>query len=257
MNNSLPFEKKYICVVSASQSFLLNGFVNKLDEVGYPGIPMEPIKGVLDDFPLPLCGVAFFVDSELLSSMKGISYFKEYCQANRLPIFLIGAPADISLIEEKIPSSLIKGTFMRPIDMNKIVVAISSYVSYHTTGSDKRTILVVDDSGTFLRTVKSYFENDYQVVPASSAAMAMDWLSGNCPDLILLDYEMPDTDGKSFFERLRGDSEYRKIPVIFLTATNDAVLVNEVVSLHPAGYLLKTVSAEVIIKYVNEYFERE
>jgi CheY-like chemotaxis protein len=41
------------------------------------------------------------------------------------------------------------------------------------------------------------------------------------PDLILLDLMMPDMDGLQVCRRLRSDPESQRIPIIFLTASNE------------------------------------
>ncbi len=51
----------------------------------------------------------------------------------------------------------------------------------------------------------------------SDAKAAMDQLSRQQPDLILLDQNMPGESGASFLRRLRGSKKFRDIPVIMLT----------------------------------------
>ena len=56
--------------------------------------------------------------------------------------------------------------------------------------SGKKRILVVDDNGTTLRTMKAMLEDQYEVSIAVSGAQAMTSIGKKRPDLILLDYEM-------------------------------------------------------------------
>ena len=107
--------------------------------------------------------------------------------------------------------------------------------------SSKKRMLVVDDNGTALRTMKAMLEEDYEVAVAISGAQAMTSIGKKRPDLILLDYEMPVCDGKMTLEMIRADEDMKDIPVIFLTAVNDKANIEAVLKLKPAGYFLKPV----------------
>ena len=103
----------------------------------------------------------------------------------------------------------------------------------------KKRILVVDDNGTTLRTMKAMLEEHYEVAVAISGAQAMTSIGKKRPDLILLDYEMPVCDGRMTLEMIRADEDLKDIPVIFLTAVNDRANIEAVLKLKPAGYFLK------------------
>lgn len=111
----------------------------------------------------------------------------------------------------------------------------------------KKRILVVDDNGTALRTMKAMLEEYYEVAIAISGAQAMTSIGKKRPDLILLDYEMPVCDGKMTLEMIRSDEEMRDIPVIFLTAVNDRANIEAVLRLNPAGYFLKPAVKERLL----------
>lgn len=108
-----------------------------------------------------------------------------------------------------------------------------------TEDAGKKRILVVDDNGTMLRTMKVMLEDRYEIAVAISGAQAMTSIGKQRPDLILLDYEMPVCDGRMTLEMIRADEEMKDIPVIFLTAVNDRDNIEAVLKLKPAGYFLK------------------
>ena len=76
------------------------------------------------------------------------------------------------------------------------------------------------------------------------------------PDLILLDYDMPVCNGKQALELLRSGKSSADIPVIFLTARDDADSVKGVLALGPSGYLLKTLSHAEIRARIDGFFEK-
>ncbi len=114
----------------------------------------------------------------------------------------------------------------------------------------------MDDSGPQLRTVKGWLEAKYSVFLANSGAMAIKYLALNRPDLILLDYEMPVLDGKQMLEVLRAEVDFADIPVVFLTKRDDPESIINVKELKPDGYLLKSQEPDVIIKAIDDFFER-
>ena len=82
-------------------------------------------------------------------------------------------------------------------------------------------VLVVDDSGLNLRVAMNILKVQYEVSCANSGLAAFDVIKKRIPDLILLDYHMPQMDGFEFIVRLKEIEEYKDIPIIMLTADND------------------------------------
>ena len=118
--------------------------------------------------------------------------------------------------------------------------------------SGKKRILVVDDNGTALRTIKAMLEDTYEVALAISGAQAMTSIGKKRPDLILLDYEMPVCDGKMTLEMIRADEDLTSIPVVFLTAVNDRENIEAVLKLKPAGYFLKPPVKERLLQEIEK-----
>lgn len=118
--------------------------------------------------------------------------------------------------------------------------------------SNKKRVLVVDDNGTTLRTMKAMLEDYYEVSIAISGAQAMTSIGKKRPDLILLDYEMPVCDGRMTLEMIRADGEMKDIPVIFLTAVNDRANIEAVLKLKPAGYFLKPAVKDKLIAEIEK-----
>ena len=117
-------------------------------------------------------------------------------------------------------------------------------------------ILVVDDSGVMLQSMRELLEEEYDVSVANSGISAISSLALNRPDLILLDYEMPVCNGKQVLEMIRGEKDFADIAVIFLTGRVDKESVQKVVSLKPAGYLSKNLKPEEIKENVDKYFQQ-
>ena len=118
--------------------------------------------------------------------------------------------------------------------------------------SEKKCVLAVDDSGILLRSVKTMLERKYDVVVANSGMLAIKQAKKRIPDLILLDYEMPEWDGKRTLEEIRADEQLKDVPVVFLTAVADKAHIAAVLEMRPSGYLLKPIEQQVLIDTIEK-----
>ena len=88
-----------------------------------------------------------------------------------------------------------------------------------------KKIMIVDDLPQITYTVKYGLEkldSDYNVLRVESGIKCLELLENSqIPDIILLDIMMPDMNGWEVARKLREKLEWRKIPIIFLTATED------------------------------------
>ncbi len=134
---------------------------------------------------------------------------------------------------------------------------IKKYLKRNQSTS-KRKILVVDDSKIILQAMQELLEKDYDVAVASSAASAIQCITLNRPDLILLDYEMPICNGAQVLEMIRAEEGFADIPVIFLRGMAlDKDYVGKILALKPAGYLIKNQQIEEIKKGVDDFFRKK
>jgi len=116
---------------------------------------------------------------------------------------------------------------------------------------ERKNILLVDDSPITLRAIKKIIEPYYDVAVAISGAQAIKSIGKKCPDLIILDYEMPVCDGEQTLKMIRSDKQMQNIPVIFLTGVADKEHIEAVLKLKPAGYLLKPAPEEKLLEAIN------
>jgi len=80
-------------------------------------------------------------------------------------------------------------------------------------------ILAVDDDEPVLRSVKRVLENaGFTVRTASNGQEALDQITRERPDLVVLDIIMPGMDGLEVCRRIRADPFIARLPILFLTA---------------------------------------
>ncbi|MEL6495925.1 MAG: EAL domain-containing protein [Cyanobacteria bacterium J06623_7] len=81
-------------------------------------------------------------------------------------------------------------------------------------------ILIVDDKPDNLRLLsKTLTKEGYQVRCAINGAVALLTIRTKCPDLILLDVNMPDIDGFEICQQLKQSELTRDIPILFVSAS--------------------------------------
>lgn len=118
-------------------------------------------------------------------------------------------------------------------------------------GKGKKSILLVDDSGIYLRMLNGLLAEEYDVRMTTSGLKALSLIRESRPDLILLDYEMPIFDGRETMIKIREVEENKDIPIIFVTAVNQKDHIKAVLELNPAGYILKPVNKEKLFEKIR------
>ena len=82
-------------------------------------------------------------------------------------------------------------------------------------------IMIVDDDEAIRRFAGRILKSEYyEVVLAENGKDALNRIFENPPDLILIDYKMPEMNGLEFIEKLKSHSRLSSIPTIMLTGTD-------------------------------------
>jgi chemosensory pili system protein ChpA (sensor histidine kinase/response regulator) len=80
-------------------------------------------------------------------------------------------------------------------------------------------VLVVDDSITVRKVSERLLSaHGMDVALARDGYEALSLLEEQCPDVVLLDVEMPHMDGYELAQRLRGDPRHQHLPIIMVTS---------------------------------------
>lgn len=114
------------------------------------------------------------------------------------------------------------------------------------------TILAVDDSTTDLKVIQHLLRETYDVLPAISVSIAMNYLEKRTPDLILLDLLMPEMDGRQMMRVIRSRPKYADIPVIFLTADRQETTEAECLRMGAFDFIPKPIVPEVLMSRISK-----
>lgn len=111
------------------------------------------------------------------------------------------------------------------------------------------TILVVDDDEVNLELAEMIIDAKlgYNVLRASSGRQALEVLTQNKVDLILLDVMMPGLDGMQTLQMIRDNPKTKDIPVILLTAAGDVMTVVKGSKLGIKDYIKKPFDSDDLV----------
>lgn len=103
----------------------------------------------------------------------------------------------------------------------------------------KAKILIVDDYAEEIRILSEELQPDYEVLAATDGEQALNRIASNPPDLILLDVEMHGMSGHDVCRILKADKATVGIPIIFITARDEAHDETEGLALGAVDYITK------------------
>jgi nitrogen regulation protein NR(I) len=116
------------------------------------------------------------------------------------------------------------------------------------------SLLVIDDDRTVLLLVKKAFaDSDLEIHCASDAGAGMAALREHKPDVLLLDILLPEVSGMDLAREIRAID--LRLPVIFITATNDSDTAIEAMKMGAYDYLLKPLDIRQVRTLVERALE--
>ena len=125
---------------------------------------------------------------------------------------------------------------------------------------ENKTIMLIEDDEIDIQAVKRIFKdlkikNILEV--AKDGEEAFQFLmqhKSNVPALILVDINMPKTNGVEFLKSIKQRAEFKKIPVVVLTTSNAASDVLRSYECGAAGYLIKDMDYQKFVNVMNTLF---
>lgn len=116
------------------------------------------------------------------------------------------------------------------------------------------TILLVDDQPKNLKLLSDFLEEQgYTVQQAINGTVALQAVAIAPPDLILLDIQMPDLDGYTVCQQLKSNPHFQDIPVIFVSALDEAWDKVKAFSVGGSDYISKPFKlVEVLARVENQ-----
>ncbi len=110
-----------------------------------------------------------------------------------------------------------------------------------------KTCLVVDDSRVIRKIACRILQDlSYETEEAENGIMALESCRRRMPDVILLDWQMPQMTGIEFLRALRSEASGHHPVVVFCTTENDVVHITEALGAGADEYIMKPFDREII-----------
>ena len=182
-----------------------------------------------------------------------LGYIKDLVEDRGIRFFVIGTQEELDTVIGK-KADYVAELYTRPVDLGELIKRLQKEGEAVDKLKEFKSILIVDDDATALRSMKNLLATHYKILVANSGMNAITILAKNKVDLILLDFEMPVVNGPKVLEMIRSDPNTSNIPVMFLTAKGDKRSIMEVLRFKPEKYLLKTMLPKDVLESIDDFF---
>jgi two-component system chemotaxis response regulator CheY len=109
------------------------------------------------------------------------------------------------------------------------------------------TCLVVDDSAVIRKVARRIIEDiGFTVSEAEDGGPALELCAQSMPDVILLDWNMPNKDGYAFLQELRQTEAGLRPKVIFCTTENDVGAIARALRAGADEYIMKPFDRDIL-----------
>ena len=126
---------------------------------------------------------------------------------------------------------------------------------------DKLKVLIVDDVPLNILLVRKMLGLfTFKVKTAANGQQALDMISNEVPDLMLLDLMMPGIDGFEVIRRVRASDDTKDLPIIILSALNSEADIVKGMELGANDFVNKPIIMErlvnSVVKQINKLGEK-
>ncbi len=118
-------------------------------------------------------------------------------------------------------------------------------------------VLLVDDSGTMRSIQKKILVamGITDISEAADGALALKAVAAARPDLIMMDWNMPNLSGIEALKKLKGDPATKAIPVIMVTSESEKTAILEAIKIGAANYIVKPFNADIIKEKIGPFLK--
>jgi PAS domain S-box-containing protein len=122
-------------------------------------------------------------------------------------------------------------------------------------------VLIVDDSeahrSLYRRYIRTDISTNYQISEANNIREGLKLWRSLEPDVVVLDFSLPDSNGLEFLEAIGDGAIEPKLPVIMLTAYKDGIMAAKAIKIGAADYLIKDeISFDSFCRSIHQVVDR-
>lgn len=120
----------------------------------------------------------------------------------------------------------------------------------------KKKILAIDDEKSIRFIIENTFNKDFEVTSISNGMDALFYLqTGNLPDVIICDVEMPVLNGFEFIRKIRESGFFNEIPLIMLSGKEESADKIKCFEMGADDYVLKPFNPKELIARIKRRLE--
>ena len=159
-----------------------------------------------------------------------------------IPVIVMTAANDKSTISKYINLD-VSEYILKPFDAKELVMKIE-----RASVSRKKNVLLIDDNVAFQAFIKKVIASKFDNLELTCVNNGLEGLNKleeeYKPDLILLDFDMPEMTGYEFLKQLRSKEKFANLHVIMLTSMSDRDTIRDLSTFNVSDYLLKPVGIQ-------------
>ena len=119
------------------------------------------------------------------------------------------------------------------------------------------TILMIEDDKNFVRLVEKVLgQHGHTIIHAGTALNGLHLAEVDTVQLVLLDMDLPDLDGKVVATTLRARPGKKDVPIIAVTAQTDAIARRLALAFGCSGFIPKPIDTRIFPNQIRSYLEQ-
>jgi len=119
------------------------------------------------------------------------------------------------------------------------------------------TVLIVEDDAAIREMLTMFLTTKkYHILEAPDGKQALSQLNKNTPDLVLLDWMLPDTDGLQLLQEIRAIPVHQELPILMLTARAEETDKIKGLDVGADDYMTKPVSLQELDARIRALIRR-
>ena len=127
-----------VMIITQVQSYLLVSLREWFEKAGYNVFIIKADIDIINMIEEPIDAIVLYVDEKMLDEQMELTYIRDKAVENDIPVFAIGDPNELSVVEKMISKNLIRREFSRPINVTEVVNAVTMYVNEHDKKNKKK-----------------------------------------------------------------------------------------------------------------------
>lgn len=161
-----------------------------------------------------------------------------------------------STARPNLPPGVIKKAYKvipKPFDTDEIIKAVQ--IALSAESARKPRILVIDDQPETATILRGFLSDDFIISDADTGQAGLEKFKEIVPDLVILDYKLPDLSGLDVFKEMKKIKQNPRVLVI--TIERDPAVINQFIELGAAEVVHKPFIADELEATVRKLFTKE